>query len=116
FMCAYMTHRNPDYFAAPEEFRPERFADGKEKQLPPGAYFPFGGGPRICIGNEFAKMEAMLILATLISRVRVPLLSNDVVGMFDSASLRPADRMKARVEFRVARDAEISSPTLESAM
>jgi cytochrome P450 len=44
---------------------PERWADGLERRLPKGAYFPFGGGPRVCIGNHFAMLEAVLVLATV---------------------------------------------------
>src|SRR5439155_4354486 len=57
-------HRRGDYFAEPEAFRPERFEAAAEKALPRGAFLPFGGGPRVCIGNHFALMEGALILAT----------------------------------------------------
>src|SRR5439155_15947005 len=63
-------HRHPRYFPEPEAFRPERWADGLAKRLPKYAYFPFGGGPRVCIGNGFAMMEAVLLLATLGRRWR----------------------------------------------
>ena len=63
-------HRRADYFADPERFDPDRFAPEREKQLPRGAYLPFGAGPRVCIGNHFALMEGQLILATLAQRVR----------------------------------------------
>ncbi len=68
FIAPYANHHNPRYFENPEHFDPERFTDDKEKLLPRYAYMPFGGGPRVCIGNSFAMMEAKLILATIAKR------------------------------------------------
>lgn len=65
FIAPYVMHRLPQYFDAPAQFRPERFTPEFEKNLPRFAYMPFGGGPRICIGNAFAMMEAQLVLATI---------------------------------------------------
>jgi cytochrome P450 len=65
FISPYLMHRLPAYFEAPDEFRPERFSAEFEDGLPRFAYMPFGGGPRVCIGNSFAMMEAQLILATI---------------------------------------------------
>jgi cytochrome P450 len=64
----YLTHRDPRFFPNPESFQPERWTPEFEKALPKFAYFPFGGGPRICIGNQFALMEARLILASILQR------------------------------------------------
>jgi len=72
----YAMHHRPDYFHDPEAFYPERFAPEQEKQLPRSAYIPFGGGPRICIGNHFALMEGQLLLATLAQRVTFELAPN----------------------------------------
>lgn len=69
FAGIYAMHHRPDYFPDPETFRPERFAPEQEKHLPRYAYLPFGGGPRICIGNHFALMEGQLLLAALAQRV-----------------------------------------------
>src|SRR6266849_3396501 len=63
-MAQWVVHRDPRWYDSPEEFRPERWEDDLLKRLPRFAYFPFGGGPRQCIGNAFAVMEATLILAT----------------------------------------------------
>jgi cytochrome P450 len=71
---AYGTHRDPALYDAPLEFRPERWAGDFEKSLPKGAYYPFGLGPRVCIGNGFAMMEAQLVLATLAQRYQVEVL------------------------------------------
>ena len=68
FVAPYVTHRNPAYFPDPETFEPERFSPEREAEIPRYAYFPFGGGPRVCIGNSFALMEARLILATVAQR------------------------------------------------
>lgn len=61
-------HRDPRWFADPARFNPDRFSPDAAKQIPRGAYFPFGTGPRVCIGNSFASMEMVLILAMLLQR------------------------------------------------
>lgn len=63
----YAIHRNPEVFKDPLEFKPERFSPGNAYES--FQYFPFGGGPRGCIGSRFAMMEAMLILAVLVERL-----------------------------------------------
>ena len=68
FMPQWVIHRDGRWFDDPEAFRPERWADGLMQRIHRYAYFPFGGGPRICIGNNFALMEATLILATIARR------------------------------------------------
>jgi cytochrome P450 len=73
FLFPYATQRDPRWFDEPERFKPERWADDFEKTLPKGAYFPFGMGPRVCIGNGFAMMEAQLLLATIAQRFRLEL-------------------------------------------
>jgi cytochrome P450 len=65
FVAPYVTHRHPRYWDDPEGFDPERFSEGRSKDRPTFAYFPFGGGPRKCIGDTFALVEATLVLATL---------------------------------------------------
>ncbi|WP_231687920.1 cytochrome P450 [Bacillus sp. FJAT-27251] len=72
-MSQYVMHRDPAYFEQPESFLPERFENNYMKTLPPYAFFPFGGGPRVCIGNHFALMEAVLVLACIARRWRVRL-------------------------------------------
>jgi cytochrome P450 len=68
----YANHHDRRWFPEPEAFKPERWLDDNfEKNLPKGAYFPFGAGPRICIGNGFALMEAPLVLATIARRIRI---------------------------------------------
>jgi cytochrome P450 len=65
-LSQWVIHRLPDIWEDPEVFRPERWDPENAQQIPPGAYFPFGGGPRICIGMPFAQLEARLILATIL--------------------------------------------------
>ncbi|MFZ0738349.1 MAG: cytochrome P450 [Candidatus Acidiferrales bacterium] len=69
-MSQWVLHHDARYFDAPGEFRPERWLDGLANRLPAYAYFPFGGGPRRCIGQSFALMEAALVMATLAQRFR----------------------------------------------
>jgi len=81
-------HRDPRYFEAPEAFRPERWAHDFEHKLPRGAYFPFGGGPRMCIGASFAQVEAKLLLASMIQRFHFePKI--DSMELLPSITLRP---------------------------
>jgi cytochrome P450 len=72
-LCPYATHRHPAAWANPEGFDPDRFAPEAAAQRPRFAYFPFGGGPRLCIGQAFALMEAKLILARIIQRASLAL-------------------------------------------
>ena len=72
-MSQWVVHRDPRYFEEPERFNPNRWADGLAKRLPRYAYFPFGGGQRVCIGNTFALMELPLVLATIAQRFRFSL-------------------------------------------
>lgn len=72
-MSQWVVHRDPRFFDEPERFYPERWADGLAKRLPRYAYFPFGGGQRVCIGNTFALMELPLVLASIAQRFRFTL-------------------------------------------
>jgi cytochrome P450 len=100
FMSQWAMHRDPRWFAAPEKFDPDRWADGLAGRLPKFAYFPFGGGPRLCIGNTFALTEAVLVLAALARRFRFTLLPDQKVVPWPSMTLRP--RYGVRVVLRRA--------------
>ncbi|HVO70852.1 MAG TPA: cytochrome P450 [Aggregatilineaceae bacterium] len=89
----YITHRLPRYFPDPECFRPERFAPG-EQSLPRFAYFPFGGGPHICIGQSFAMLEAVLILATIAQRYTLELVHDHPIEMDPLITLRVKDGIR----------------------
>lgn len=96
----WVLHRDPRFFDAPEEFRPQRWANGLAQRLPRCAYIPFGAGPRVCIGNTFALMEATLILATLARAFRFALVPGQAVKPWPSITLRPADGIKVALHRR----------------
>ncbi len=89
----YVMHRHPGYWENPEEFEPERFAPGAPAERSQGrphyAYFPFGGGPRQCIGKGFAMLEAQLILATLMQHCRLQLVPGHPVEAEALVTVRP---------------------------
>ncbi len=72
-MSAWVIQRDPRFFDEPERYLPERWADGLMKRIPRFAYFPFGGGPRICIGSAFALMEIVMVTAAVAKRYRLDL-------------------------------------------
>jgi cytochrome P450 len=78
-MSPYCTHRHPDFWENQETFDPERFSPERSANRPPYAYFPFAGGPRLCIGNTFALTEAKLVLATIGQRYRLRLVPDHPV-------------------------------------
>jgi len=92
-MSQWVMHRDPRYYEDPLEFRPERWLDGSTSMLPKYAYFPFGGGPRLCIGQSFAKMEAVLLLATIARGFRLRTAPGERVIPRPSITLRPGDGM-----------------------
>ncbi len=85
----WVLHRDPRWWEAPEQFRPERWNDAFSRQLPKGTYIPFGDGPRVCIGNHFALMEAVLLLATLAQTYRVAAVPGETLSLSPSITLRP---------------------------
>ncbi len=88
-MIQWVTHRDPRWFENPESFTPERWDHDLIKKLPRGAYFPFGDGPRVCIGNHFATMEAILLLASVARRYRLERASEGTLHLSPSITLRP---------------------------
>ena len=90
----YVTHRHPDFWEDPETFDPERFTPERSTGRPRYAYFPFSGGPRQCIGNNFATMEATLILATIARRYRLILATGHPVEPEPSFTLRSRHGMR----------------------
>jgi cytochrome P450 len=95
-MSQYAMHHSARYFDDPERFIPERWTVEFEKRLPKGAYFPFGGGPRVCIGQAFAMMEARLILATIAQQYRLELVPGQVVEPEPLITLRPKNGLQMR--------------------
>jgi cytochrome P450 len=97
FISPFVMHRLPEYYEQPEEFRPERFTPEFEQSLPRFAYMPFGGGPRVCIGNSFAMMEAQLVLATICSRFAVEALPGTVAELNPQVTLSIKGGLSMRV-------------------
>jgi cytochrome P450 len=93
-------HRHPQYFTKPDSFVPERWSPEFEKSLPPYVYFPFGAGPRVCIGNNFAMMKATLLLASVMQKFHIELDPQHDVVIEPSITLRPKNGIRVRVEKR----------------
>ena len=115
-MAQWVVHRDPRWYDAPEEFRPERWEDDLLKRLPRFAYFPFGGGPRQCIGNTFALMEAALILATIARKFRLRLVANHPVVPLASITLRPRHGVRVMLDSREKKEAVRSSNDRQAAV
>jgi cytochrome P450 len=93
----YVSHRDPRYFPDPERFDPDRWSG---EPPPKFAYFPFGGGNRLCIGESFAWMEGVLAIATIARRMRLVPLDASEVGTLPLVTLRPRTPIRARIELR----------------
>ncbi len=96
FVSPWVTHRHPDFWENPEGFDPERFLPERAAEIHRYAYFPFGAGPRICIGQGFAMIETVLLLATLAQKIRLDLVSAHRVVPQPSITLRPRDGILVR--------------------
>jgi cytochrome P450 len=100
-MSEWVVHRDPRWFPNPEAFDPDRWEPEKVAGMPRYAYFPFGGGPRVCIGNHFAMMEAMLMLAIIVQRHHLELVPGQRLELAPSVTLRPkGPGVRARVQTR----------------
>ncbi len=100
----WVVHRDARWFENPDAFVPRRWRDDFAKRLPRYAYFPFGGGPRVCIGNAFAMMEAVLLLVTIVQRVRLRAQSDAPLDVVPSVTLRPKAPVRMVVERREQSD------------
>jgi cytochrome P450 len=96
YFSPWVLHRDSRWFSDPESFRPQRWLDGSAARVPKFAFIPFGGGPRVCIGERFAMMEAVLLLATILRRVRLEMAGPDPTP-FASITLRPEGGVPMRV-------------------
>ena len=94
-MSQWVNHRDPEYFPEPEQFRPERWENGLAKRLPKFAYYPFGGGQRMCIGSTFASIETPIVLATVGQRYRFTVDSDADIGIKPQITLEPANGIPA---------------------
>lgn len=93
----YLLHRKAEYFPDPEKFDPDRFSPENEKLIPRHAYLPFGGGARVCIGNQFALIEGHLMTATIAQKFSFELLDSTPVEMEPLITLRPKGGIRVRV-------------------
>ena len=99
-MSQWVNHRDPRYFPDPDRFLPERWEDGLAARIPKYAYYPFGGGPRVCIGNTFALMEAAIILAAVGQKYRFTLTPDAKVDVNPQITLLPANGIPSTLRIR----------------
>ena len=102
FLLQWITQRDARFFPDPERFDPERWRNDpiRSGKLPRFAYFPFGGGPRVCVGAGFAMMEATLLLATIAQRFRLTLAPNQSIEPLFSVTLRPKNGLRMHLHPR----------------
>jgi len=96
-LCQWLTHRDPRWFPDPLRFAPDRWQEKSVASLPRFAYFPFGGGPRVCIGAGFAMMEATLLLAAVAQRFRLRLVPGQKIEPLASITLRPKHGIRVQL-------------------
>lgn len=106
---SWVVHRDPRWYENPEQFLPERWEGDLLKRIPRFAYFPFGFGPRQCIGNSFALMEANLALATIAQHFRFSLLPDHPIQPLASITLRPRHGLYVQLESRAPRSLSFSA-------
>ena len=99
FMSPFIMHRHPTYWSGPEAFQPERFLPDKKAQQAPYTYFPFGGGPRSCIGDQFALTVMKLVVAMVLQRYRLTVAEDRIIEPLPKATLRPGSRLQMMVNF-----------------
>lgn len=94
FFSQWVVHRDARFFEDPEQFLPERWQDNLEQKLPRCAYFPFGAGPRVCIGKAFSMMEAKLMLAMMSKQCHLTLAPDQSIELLPTTTLRPKHGIK----------------------
>ena len=99
-MSQYVIHHDSRYFPRPEKFDPDRWTEEMARNLPKGAYFPFGAGPRSCVGEPFAWMEGILVIAAIASRWRLELFGKKEIEMLPRTTLRPKKGIRMRIAER----------------
>ena len=109
-MSPYTIQRDARFYVEPHAFRPERWLEPRATPLPRFAYFPFGGGPRVCIGNHFAQMEIALVLATLMEQVELNVVPGYELQLTPVVTLRPAHGLPVLVRRRQQRPVFRHSP------
>ncbi len=106
-LSMYGLHRNPKIFPNPEVFDPERFSPENEKNIPRYGYLPFGAGPRVCIGNSFALMEARLILVTMVQQAELSLVPGQKIVPKQLVTVRPVNGISVTVKMRETEKAAV---------
>ena len=109
--CSWASHHLPDVFAEPERFRPERFAPDAKAALPKGAYIPFGGGSRTCIGMRFGQLEVRTIATLILSRFAPQLAEGFALEIRQMPTISPRAGLPLRLHERgggPARDSQLS--------
>ena len=96
----YVTHRQAAVWPEPEVFDPDRFAEARVAERPRFAFYPFGGGPRLCIGDQFALTEARLIIASVAQRYRLRLVPGHPIAVEPGVTLRPKHGLLMKLEKR----------------
>jgi cytochrome P450 len=100
YIAPWVIQRDPRFFEEPDRFRPDRWLDGLAKRLPRFAYFPFGGGPRLCMGQQFAMLEAVLILSTIAQQWRLDQAADTTVDLVPALTLRPKHGLRMQLHHR----------------
>jgi cytochrome P450 len=100
WLSPWVSHHDERWFPEPDAFRPERWRDGLADRLPRFAYFPFGGGPRTCIGSHFALLEMKLVLGTILRRVAFERCPGEELRVYPFITLRPVGPVRLRIRSR----------------
>jgi cytochrome P450 len=102
FLLQWVTQRDARFFPDPERFDPERWRHDpiRTGKIPRFSYFPFGGGPRVCVGAGFAMMEATLLLATIAQKFRLTLAHHQSIEPLFSVTLRPKNGIRMHLHPR----------------
>jgi cytochrome P450 len=110
FILQWRTQRDPRFFSDPDRFDPERWREDpvRSGKVPRFAYFPFGGGPRACVGASFAMMEATLLLAMIQQKYRLEVVSEHPIEIFASVTLRPKHGIRVTMQRRTADEKYLS--------
>jgi len=111
FVAPYSLHKDERFYPNPDEFRPERFTVENEKARHRYAYLPFGAGPRVCIGNSFAMMEATLLLSTIAQKYTLRLREGYQVEELPQITMSPKDGLPMTLEKRIPSAATKAIPT-----
>jgi cytochrome P450 len=111
--CSWASHHLPDVFPEPDAFRPERFAPEAKAALAKGAYIPFGGGSRMCIGMRFGQLEVRTIATLIASRFTLELPSDFVLRFRQMPTISPRDGLPMIVRERSGRARPRGEPVEE---